>query len=158
MWVSNQTCHFFHVRIRPNIDLMLTVSMGWYNFLSAFAECKVTDLRAGILFTKYFSSKHIPHFNHSICSATSCCQQSMLMRRPGYCLDSSSVISELIQDLTSCWPYHYFIVITSWSQALFIERPFEATNLLGMFLHQNCRISSYSEISLQNGLIPGTCC
>ena len=135
MWMTNQGCHFLHVWIRPNVDFVLTVAVSWDNFMKGFTECDITDLGASVFFTKYGSSEYISHFYHSVSSSATSCKQSMLMRRPGNGFDGSFMVRKFIQNLPSRRPYNNLIIVSTWSQILFIKWPFESTNLLSMLLH-----------------------
>lgn len=115
MWMADQSRYLFHVWVRPYVDLMLTVSMSWNNFMQSFTKCDIANLRPSIFFAKNLSSEYVTHLDHSVSCSASSCKQSMLVRRPGDGLDSGFMVRKLIENLSSRRPDNNLVVIATWS-------------------------------------------
>ena len=61
-------------------------------FMEGFAELQVAHLRTCILRADYFTIEDISHLYHPVGSASSCGEQTMLMRRPCNSLDGGFMI------------------------------------------------------------------
>lgn len=112
--MASQCCHLSHVRIGPDVYLVLGVSMSAHYLMKWFAELQVANLWTCILWTYDLTCKYVSHFYHTVCCSSSCCQQAMLMWWPGYSLNCSLVITKFINGLSVQVPYYYFIVIATW--------------------------------------------
>lgn len=110
--------------------------MGTNKLINISGKHQVTNLRANIQTFSFLSIHRVPESDGSVSSSTSWNQQTMLMRRPSKSLHSRSVSHQT--ESRRIWmqrPNVESVVISSWSQLLLVERPFQTTNLLFMSNH-----------------------
>ena len=151
VWMSSQSCNFFHCWVLPNVNLVEWVTMCRHNFVCCFGKYKVADLRTGINVIDWLESMRVPKSYAFISGTTTCCKQSCLIWIPSYSFHCSLVFTELCKWLVR-WkvPYHQLIVITPTGKLCSIEWPFESANFSFMTFVLVCDWVSNSEISAQN--------
>lgn len=93
--VSSECCDFLHIRLIPNDDLIERVSVRRDDLLAVLREDEIADLRAGVDAIDLFELLRVVDSNAAISSATSECENVVLVRRESDCFDSSTTLRDL---------------------------------------------------------------
>mmetsp|Transcript_20181 Transcript_20181/g.41996 ORF Transcript_20181/g.41996 Transcript_20181/m.41996 type:complete len:229 (-) Transcript_20181:1302-1988(-) len=102
-------------------------------FVAVFTPSQVAALTACVKTADSLSSQAIPKSNAAVCSSTSTCQKSVLVRRPCNRFYGSGVVGKGVDWLVVFRniPNKKFVIVASRCQhATFIMRPLETTNFL----------------------------
>ena len=111
--MSCQSSDFLHRRILPQNNLIKTVPVSRYQFITILTKNKIADLTASINTVQLSECISILKPNSPISSASPTGQQIVLMRRPSYSFNCSLMAIELAQfRLILNTPHNQFIIIT----------------------------------------------
>lgn len=92
--MSCECCDLLEARVFPHYDLIEGVPVGRHDLVGVLGEHQVTHLTACIDRVDRLESEGIPEFDASVSSASSCCEESMLVGAPPYSLDCCRVLRE----------------------------------------------------------------
>ena len=111
--MADQRGSFLHIGVAPDIDLVLRVAVGGYDFMEGLTESDVADLGSGVFFAHDFTGKNVSHFDHAVGGASAGGKQAVLVGGPGESLDGSFVVGKFIDDVSSGAPDGHFVIVSS---------------------------------------------
>lgn len=105
---------------------------------------------------KRLASERIPETNTAISCAAATAHHSVLVRGPGYGLDSSLMFTKLDQRLVCVGsvPDEQLVVVASGGELLLVRAPLEPTHLLLVPFELGEEVIFHSEVAVQDALVP----
>lgn len=88
--------------------------MSAYDLVRGLREHQIANLGPCIDSVQGLECVGVPESDMAVCSATTCCEQSVLVWGPAYCFYCGCMLSKLCQGLIGVQvPYHQFVVVAT---------------------------------------------